>query len=471
MNDTIQIPIDAPHDAQQQILELAERFNIVMCGRRFGKTVLIRKLCLSIIEGKRVGLFAPAFKDVSETWESLEQIAVKINAVYKGYISIDNSARTMHIIRDGQTVDNAACIEFWSLANERKKNDGRGRKYHTVIYEETQKIDTNVLEYHWRKVARPTLTDFKGDAWFFMTPPNSRKHFAYKLLCIGALNTDLHKDSDIIILPDTLKSKNYISFRMPTSANPYIDLSELEQIKSELPETIYKQEYEAICVEYAENPFCFVLQDLKTQQRVFQKSMPFFNDAETVFSFDFNKNPMAAIAVQHGTNSSYINVVKEFGAPEQQQVNIQYTCDQIKKWVFLKWGVKIGKWGANKYNCPRHVKIKITGDATGNTSDPRQAQGMTFYQIILDELGLSIRELQLFSSNPPHSESFLHLNTYLDKHPKFYIDEIQCPNLRVDMLNAQANEDRGINKKAYDPHYLDTLRYFLEAFTPRKLKV
>ena len=270
-------------------------------------------------------------------------------------------------------------------------------------------------------------------------------------------------------MPDTLKSKAYISFRMPTSANPYIDLSELEQIKSELPETIYKQEYEAICVEFAENPFCFVLQDLAIQKRVFQKSLPFFNDADTVFSFDFNKNPMAAIAVQQGGNSSFINVIKEFGAPEQQQVNIQFTCEQIKQWVFLKWGAKIGKWGHHKYSCPSHIKIFITGDATGNTSDSRQAKGMTFFEIILDELGLSTWNLRLFARNPPHADSFLHINTYLEKHPKFYIDEVQCPNLRVDMLNAQANEERGIDKKVYDPHHLDTLRYFLEAFTPRKL--
>jgi hypothetical protein len=303
-----------------------------------------------------------------------------------------------------------------------------------------------------------------------MTPPNSRKHFAYKLLCTGALNTDLHKDNDIVILPDTLKSKSYISFRMPTSANPYIDLDELEQIKSELPETIYKQEYEAICVEFAENPFCFVLQDLKIQQRVFAKYLPFYNDAETVVSFDFNKNPMAAIMVQNGTNNSYINVIKEFGAAQNEQVNIQFTCEQIRQYVFEKWGVKIGRWGHNKYTCPPSIRLFVTGDATGNTTDSRQAKGLTYFQIILDELGLSTQNLRLFSSNPPHADSFLHINTYLEKHPKFYIDEVQCPNLRIDMLNAQADENRGINKKAYDPHYLDTLRYFLEAFTPRKLK-
>lgn len=119
--------------------------------------------------------------------------------------------------------------------------------------------------------------------------------------------------------------------------------------------------------------------------------------------------------------------------------------------------------------CPPNIRIFVTGDATGNTGDPRQVKSKTFYQIICEQLGLNPKKsLKLFKKNPPHAESFLQVNTWMSLHPDCKIDQDNCPELRYDILNTQANAERGIDKTAYDPHFGDTLRYFFEIALPRK---
>ena len=57
-------------------------------------------------------------------------------------------------------------IDFWSLENGGDRM--RGQKYHRVVCDEAAM--TTGLKHIWQKVIRPTLTDFRGDAWFLSTP-------------------------------------------------------------------------------------------------------------------------------------------------------------------------------------------------------------------------------------------------------------------------------------------------------------
>lgn len=57
-------------------------------------------------------------------------------------------------------------IDFWSLENGGDRM--RGQKYHRVVGDEAAM--TTGLKHIWQKVIRPTLTDFRGDAWFLSTP-------------------------------------------------------------------------------------------------------------------------------------------------------------------------------------------------------------------------------------------------------------------------------------------------------------
>ena len=57
------IEIDnAPHPAQQQVLSSPARFRVLMCGRRFGKSVVAKmEALMACSEGERVAYITPTF--------------------------------------------------------------------------------------------------------------------------------------------------------------------------------------------------------------------------------------------------------------------------------------------------------------------------------------------------------------------------------------------------------------------------
>lgn len=453
------------YDAQQDIWENKRRFNVALCGRRFGKTILIRKLIIdAAIKGQKVGLFAPDFKSIKKTWNAVVESLERAKKV-----KTKDSQQKQVFLKNG------GFIAFFSLTNKGKQDSARGDDYDLVIYEETQSIGSSILKYHWQNVARATLTDRKGSAWFIGTPPNSRKHFFYQLICQGAVNTpSLHGTTDIK-LPEQKDWPKFIkwkTFRDTAHSNPYIDNGEIKDAKNELPELIFLQEYLAICVEYAESPFFLCAQTKKGQDKIFTTGLKVNWSLPIWLSFDFNKNPMAATLWQKGRRNEFIHCIHEFGAPTGRKVNIHYTCKLVQQYIQKKTGIQIGMINQLKgevKKCPPSLKIFVTGDATGNTGDPRQIKSKTFYQIICEQLGLKAgRSLKLFKKNPPHAESFLQVNTWMAQHPNFKVDERNCKETRYDILNTQATAERGIDKAAYDPHFGDTLRYFCEAALPRK---
>ena len=83
----------------------------------------------------------------------------------------------------------------------------------------------------WQKVIRPMLTDLRGDGWFLSTPKGH--NFFWELYCKGQ---------------DPLQ-KDWGAWRMPTSANPYILESEIEDARLMLPEIVFAQEYMAEFIE------------------------------------------------------------------------------------------------------------------------------------------------------------------------------------------------------------------------------
>ena len=153
----IEIELYEPHQGQQRIQDQARRFNVIPCARRFGKTELMISvemplLSPAIFYGKKVGVFVDNQKDFKESWNGI----VARYGMFKqgGLITHKNETeKNMHFVGGG-------VLEVWSIGNEGKKNEGRGRKYHRVIYEETQKINNAVLKHHWEEVGRVLLTDY-----------------------------------------------------------------------------------------------------------------------------------------------------------------------------------------------------------------------------------------------------------------------------------------------------------------------
>jgi len=205
---SVEIVLPKLHYAQEQVKDNATRFNVVTCGRRFGKTVLGEDLAIEpAIHKLPVGWFSPTYKMLLDVWRELrsilEPLASRINA----------QERRIELITGG-------LVEMWSLDNV---DAGRGRKYKRVIIDEAAMVAN--LKDAWEKSIRPTLTDYRGT-------PKGRNYY-WKMYQWGI-------DPDI---PD------WSSWQFPTSANPFISDQEIENAKLTLPELVFKQEYLAEFIE------------------------------------------------------------------------------------------------------------------------------------------------------------------------------------------------------------------------------
>jgi len=204
----ITIKLKRPHSGQAKIKKNLKRFNVISCGRRFGKTQLGIDLAIGmLLKGKPVGWFAPTYKFVTEVYT---QIETTLFAVIK---SANKTERRIELI-------NGAVFECWTLDVQ---DIARGRKYARIFVDEAAMVSN--LERQWNEAIRPTLADFKGDAFFLSTPKGY--NYFYTLFL------------------KELVDPEWKSFTAPTEANPYIDPVEVESMRKSLPEQTVKQEIDA----------------------------------------------------------------------------------------------------------------------------------------------------------------------------------------------------------------------------------
>lgn len=205
---TLTIKLPRPHPGQRRVLDEARRFNVVDCGRRFGKTLLGEdRLIAAALDGQPVAWFAPTYKMMTEVWRDLRNALAPVTA------RVIAQEHRLELVTGG-------VIDMWSLDTP---GTARGRKYKRVVIDESAMV--RELEDAWQQVIRPTLTDLAGDAWFLSTPKGFNFFWT------------LYERGQDPRFPD------YASWQMPTSANPYINPTELEAARGELPDAAFRQEY------------------------------------------------------------------------------------------------------------------------------------------------------------------------------------------------------------------------------------
>jgi hypothetical protein len=203
---------------QAKILRERKRFNVLACGRRFGKSALaVNLLAEMAISGQPAGYFTPTYKLLDGTYTECLNVLEPI-------IKRKNEHQFIELITGGR-------IEFWTLENELA---GRSRKYKRVILDEA--AFNRDLWKRWTESIRPTLTDLKGDGWFLSTPRG--KNDFHKLF-------SRHKAGE----------ENWMSWQMSTYTNPYIDPAEIDDAQKDLPALAFSQEYMAEFNENVANPF------------------------------------------------------------------------------------------------------------------------------------------------------------------------------------------------------------------------
>lgn len=213
---TIRLP--RPHPSQHQIQREALRFNVVCCGRRWGKTTLaLDLLTRPALAGKPVAYFAPTYKMLIEFWRTLAEVVQPVTR------RISEQERRIELITGG-------LIEMWSLT---EPNVARGRKYARVVPDEAAQVSELLLA--WQQVIRPTLADLRGDAWFLSTP---------------------HGEGDFKALFEYSGAvPQWRAWQRPTHDNPHISRDELVSLEAELPPDVYAQEVLAQFVTIAASAF------------------------------------------------------------------------------------------------------------------------------------------------------------------------------------------------------------------------
>lgn len=269
MSTKLRVELPRPHSAQQRVIDESARWNVVNCGRRFGKTTLgINRAVPPTLDGLPVGWFSPTYKMLSEVWREAKAILQPIVR------QVSEQEKRLILLTGG-------LIDFWSLDNP---DVARGRKYARAIVDEAAMVKD--LENAWNAVIRPTLTDYKGDGWFLSTP---RGWDYYRVL---------YQRGQDPTYPD------WRSWSMPTTENPYISPSEVEAARHELPERIFAQEYLAVFLEDGGGVFRRVL-DATTAQ---------LQDAaepahEYIFGVDWGKlNDFTVITVIDATAHEVVTV-------------------------------------------------------------------------------------------------------------------------------------------------------------------
>jgi hypothetical protein len=404
----MEIRIPKPHKNQDYILNNARRFNVVKCGRRFGKTTIIKRLSKPALkDGWYVGIWMPTYKDLAEVWKDL-------NATFFPAIKKKNEQLKQIELKSGGVID------FWSMEDP---NSGRGRKYHRVIMDEFAKAKKN--KEAWQETIRPTLTDFKGDAWFLSTPKGKNNYFfQLELLMAGQ--------------PD------WAFFKFTTYDNPKIDPLEIDSAKNQLDDLTFRQEYLAEDVDANDRPYLYAFSE---KIHVIDSFSP-NPHLPLLFSYDFNKEPMTVLVAQQ-TNLKEATVFDEIELREGSTPEI--TAILLAK--YIRW----------KHN------IDVTGDATGRNRSALTVGNLNHYRIIKDMLSLVDRNLLVPKQNMAHRDSRVLCNSVL-QNASFRITK-KCQKTIMDCIYASVDEDGELIKtQDQGRHFFDNFRYLIHTFYPDFIK-
>ena len=195
-----------PHEAQSKIHQSKKRFRVVVAGRRFGKTLLacIEMIIFALEKNKaRVWYVSPTYKQSKTICFNMLKDLIPAELVKKVNIS-DLSFELFN----GSEI---------ALKGADQEDALKGVGLDFVVMDEFASMRRNA----WFEEIRPTLSDTGGSALFIGTP-KGRNHFF-----------------DLFVKEDP----EWESFRFNTSENPYIPPKEIEQVKKDLSERLFRQEY------------------------------------------------------------------------------------------------------------------------------------------------------------------------------------------------------------------------------------
>ena len=211
MTRSLRVELPPLHAAQASVHDCPARFRVLAAGRRFGKSLLGGLEASAVaLAGGRAWWVAPSYKMSRPGWRVMEWFAAQLQR-RKLDVRVNRAERVIYYPSGGE----AAC---------RSADDPqslRGEGLDLVVLDECRQI----REIAWTEALRPALSDRGGRALFISTPAGH--DWFWRLWQRG---------NDAAV-------SDYEAFRYPTSANPFIPASEIEDARRELPDRVFRQEY------------------------------------------------------------------------------------------------------------------------------------------------------------------------------------------------------------------------------------
>lgn len=404
--DEITIKLKKLHVNQEAIIKTAKRFNVLKCGRRFGKTELTKELTIEpAIDGKIVGYWTPTYKDVNKVWDDLKYTLAPIIK------SKDEQLKQIKLITGGS-------IDLWSLESP---DNGRGFSYDRAIIDEAEKA--RHLKNAWEQTIRGTLVDRQGDAWFMSTPKFGETYFKE------------------VLFKNYLDKKDWMSWRYTSFDNPLLKKEEIESARMLLDSVTFDCEYMALDVDVTLRPFLYQWNDT-----FINNNLHYDFSKQLIISVDFNLVPFCVTFHNFYADENGWHWL-QFDEAEMVNGSIPAMIELIK----------------TRYGSVLSTAI-ITGDFMGKRGSIEQADNASLYIQLIR--GLGMRESQLaLRSNPTHEKSRNEVN-YVFCHMKNISISNRCVNTIRDYKNVQIDANgeiiksyrKDINQRA---DYLDTIRYLV----------
>ena len=225
--------VPRPHRGQIKVLKQRKRFNVLACGRRWGKTTFMLILIMlavadNIATGKCQDI---AFIGIDKT--NFSPIWNTVKVLLKSVTIAKSEQTTTLRIKNG---DKHFHIEFWSMKAIITSETIRGRAYRLMLVDEMGVLPN--FKAIWQSVLLATLNDFRGEAWFCGTP----KGF-----------NDFHEFSTYH--EHELLQSTWSFYTARSIENPSFAEEEWLLAKAQLTDEYFRQEYEAEFISLGNNLF------------------------------------------------------------------------------------------------------------------------------------------------------------------------------------------------------------------------
>lgn len=358
---TVEIVLPALHPKQAEVKDGLTRFNVLCCGRRWGKNVFAHEYIVDgLLEGMPVGWGSPTYKNLTEDWRTLTELLAPVTT------RISEQERRIECV-------NGSVLEMWSLDHA---DPIRGRKYGRFVLNEAAYVP--YLVDTWNKILRPTLIDLKGDALFCSTPNGLNGfHVVYSWGTGGAADW---------------KSWHFTSYD-----NPHIDPAEIDGHRATATEAEFKQEYLA---EFVQSTGA-VFRNLEAALTAPQQEPAEHKDHTIVGGVDWGKsNDFTALSLV------CVDCGREIAIDRFNEIDYMFQVDRLetmhKRWGVKRWRVELNSIGAPLFEQLQRRSLPVVGFQTTATSKRPLIEGLALaiergdITLLPDEAGRA--ELQAYTS-------------------------------------------------------------------------